>query len=980
MKKAHENKGGATATASGATPPKGGTLKSNRIFVNPFAGSSNESYAGAKLERDLQMIKALDAAFIGIEGQERACQKIKEHLFGMEHRSHTHGVGGLIVLMGPPATGKTAISERIAEALGVPFLRLDLTGYNDKEVSNIELFGMQASYKSAEEGKLTSFVAANPCSVVLLDEFDHAHVNVVRNFMQIFERGSTHDRFTGKQVSFRDTVFVITTNVGKSIYDVSMSKYNFADVSDKTLVDALRSEQNDVTGSPAFPGAMVSRFASGKVIMMNRLRPEVVRKIVMKHIEKWAEYYADLYRITVNPDVARLAELFILSAGEGADIREHVKNVKEHFERLIERAAKLAEDSGSKRYFSGVDYAITMDGATPEARALFEGGNKARILLISSDGAPDTVKEHSGSKAEFITSDTPVSGARLRKLDLSACIIHADTEGAMRAFRLAIAEDTFPVYVYSRREGVCHSFFYDYNDRGATGVYSPEISSESFAEWVGGIVSGIDLSSISGEIFRTGKALSYETHLTYNPETRRVTVVIDSMGVQMALRSGDLDSFVDSRSIPDVTFDDVIGAEAAKTELRIATTAMKNYKRYLREGVRIPKGVLLSGEPGTGKTLLAKAVANEAKLPFIQLNATEFLKKYVGEGSGNIREKFRVARKYAPCVMFIDEIDVIAKRRTGEDYHHTDNLVNTFLSEMDGFSEHTSAPVFVIAATNFSTRKGETALDEAFLRRFDSKIHIGLPDLKNRELFMKRQLAAMPGADVSDTAVSSIAKRSVGWSLADLNLVLRNAQRKYESVHGVFGLSDAILVEEFDSFGDGKENKTTEEEKRRTAYHEAGHAVLAHLLGLPLVYSTINSRAGYGGYVYVADEDKTGYTRAELLNRICMTLGGRASECRSFGEDGITTGASSDIRAASRTALSILCEYGMDDSLLYVSREDAMRSPELIAKANRILTAELSRAADLLAANGAAVEAVANGLLTDGSLDGERIKQLIEGV
>ncbi len=968
--------------SKGSSRPDGakglGTLKSKRILSNPFAGPSSEGFAGAKLERDLVTVKALDEAFRGIEGQDRVCQKIKEHLFGMENRARTHGVGALIVLMGPPATGKTAIGERVARALSVPHLRLDMTGFNDKEISNCELFGMHPSYKSAEEGRLTSFVLANPCSVVHLDELDHAHPNVIRSFMQVFERGSTHDRFTGKQVSFRDTVFIITTNIGKSIYEASPTKYSFADVSDKTLVDALKSEKHDVSDTPAFPGAMVSRFASGKIIMMNRLRPEVVRRVVINRIEERVAYFCDTYKISINPDPARLAELFILSLGAEADIREQIKNVEEHFERLIERSTKLAEDSGSGRFFSGIDYRITKRGASPEARALLERSKTPRVLVFTDKGGEQIKAATEDTGAELFVTDKELSGAKLRKMDLSACIINADTRGADKAFKTAVAEEDFPVYVYSESEDAHHSFFYDYTDLGATGIHSPSITSVTLTGWVRDIMDGISLGSISGELFRTGKALSYETELSYSPSTCRVTVTLCNMSVRTDLSSSDVGSFTSGSGIPDVTFDDVIGADGAKEELKITISAMKNYKRYIREGVRIPRGVLLDGDPGTGKTLLAKAVANEAKLPFIQLNATEFLQKYVGEGSKAIREKFRTARKYAPCIMFIDEIDIIAKKRTGEDIHHTDNLVNTFLSEMDGFADNSRSPVFVICATNFSSRKGDTLLDEAFLRRFDNKIHIELPTLENRTAFIRAELSKMSGVTVTDGTVNTIAKRSVGWSLADLSLVLRGAQRKYESRMGEFGLDDAHLTEEFESFGNGSVKKTSEEERARTAYHEAGHAVLAYTLGLPLVYSTINSRADYGGYVYVADEDKTGYNRKELQNRICMTLGGRACECIVYGEDGITTGASSDIRLASRVALSLLCEYGMGQTLLYVSRENAMRSPEIVAKANALLDEELNRADRLLRESMGAVEAVANGLLKDGSLDADRLRELIE--
>jgi ATP-dependent Zn protease len=390
--------------------------------------------------------------------------------------------------------------------------------------------------------------------------------------------------------------------------------------------------------------------------------------------------------------------------------------------------------------------------------------------------------------------------------------------------------------------------------------------------------------------------------------------------------------------------------------------------------------VLLEGEPGTGKTMLAKAFASELGLPFIQKNATEFLVKWVGDGAKSIRELFATARRYSPCVIFIDEIDVIAKSRTDNpsDHHHTQDLTNAFLSELDGFADNKGAPVFVVCATNFSTKKGDSALDAAFLRRFDKKVYVDLPNKEEREKFLKNALSKISGSTVTDEKIHLVSKRSVGWSLADLNLVVQNAVRRYEDEKGVLGVDDEYFNDEFENFSDGERKKTKPEDLRKTAIHEAGHAVVAKALGIPSVYTTIISRGNYGGYVYFADEEKTGYTRDELLNKICMAMAGRASEVLEFGAAGINTGASGDIKTASSIARNMICSYGMvEDCFLFFDTKNG-REPDFVAeKAQAILKEQYARATELLKNNKSKVNKVAEALLDKNSLSEEELDQLL---
>ena len=946
-------------------------LKTSRIFKSRF-GQSGE-YTGTKLSVDAGQLVELERELTKIQGQEYACQCVKELLFGVNHQSHEKGLGGCFVFAGGPAVGKTMLAETIAKCLKRPFLRIDMSTKNDKESSVFELFGIHPSYKSAEEGELTGFVKNNPVSVVLLDECEKAHPNVLNALLQMFERGETEDKFTKKLVNFRDAIVIITTNVGKDIYDGEIGKYIFSSVSPSTIQKALETEINPVTDKPFFTPALVSRFFSGKVIMFNKLRPEVIHKIVTRDIEERAGFYESLYGIKISLDPSELAKLLILNQGENADIRSLLKASKEVLAQCMSCGVEAATDKGAPLLFDRVSLEISTEDASGEARELFECKTKSRLLLYCGDTEMTSCES---DRVETLVVNEETDLRSLGELDITAAVINVDENKSpfvRRLFDRLAKELEVPTYVYSNKS-VGRSHFYYYVKNGATQCYSPVLSKERVEDFVKGIIEGLDLSNITGTLFRSCKVVEYEVDYEYEEKSGACATLHGlKVGTAMDPRHGS--GFVDRGQIPNVKYKDIIGADSAKAELQIASRYVSGYKRYLRQGVRIPRGILLEGEPGTGKTMLAKAFASEAGIPFIQKNATEFLIKWVGDGAKAIRELFKTARRYSPCVVFIDEIDVIARSRSNSGAEHTHSLVNAFLSEMDGFANRNDRPVFVIYATNFSSKKGESYLDSAFLRRFDKRITVELPSAPQREEFLKKALSRVDNS-VPTQVISQLAKRTVGWSLADLGLVVQNAIRKYEDKNGLLGVDSDHLIEELESFSDGEKRTRNEQEIRKTAVHEAGHALVGAYLGIPPVHTTIVSRGSFGGYVYTADEEKTCYTKKELLNKICMALAGRAAECLEYGEDGINTGAASDIKQASSLVRSMLFDYGMDGGLLYFEREK--ENDSFIKRAQEILSQQYEASKTILTENREKLLSLADALVSKNSLSQEEIEEILQ--
>ena len=444
-----------------------------------------------------------------------------------------------------------------------------------------------------------------------------------------------------------------------------------------------------------------------------------------------------------------------------------------------------------------------------------------------------------------------------------------------------------------------------------------------------------------------------------------------------------------------ITFLNVAGLQEEKGELEEIVDFLKNPKKYVELGARIPKGVLLVGPPGTGKTLLAKAVAGEADVPFFTISGSDFVEMFVGVGASRVRDLFADAKKNAPCIIFIDEIDAVARRRgtgLGGGHDEREQTLNQLLVEMDGFGVNEG--IIVMAATN-----RVDILDPAILRpgRFDRKVTVGRPDVKGRREILEVHAKGKPLGD--DVDLDQIAQTTAGFTGADLENLLNEAAILAAKEDRAY-IQQGDIRRSFIKVGIGTEKKSrivSEKEKRITAYHEAGHAILFHVLpdvGPVYTVSIIPTGTGAAGYTMpLPEKDEMFDTRGKMLQDITVSLGGRVAE--ELVLDDITTGASQDIKQATSMARSMVMKFGMSEELgminydydneeVFVGRDFTHTSrgygEEVAGKIDRevkkIIDECYARAKAIIKENEGVLEACANALLEKEKITGKEFEAL----
>jgi len=447
------------------------------------------------------------------------------------------------------------------------------------------------------------------------------------------------------------------------------------------------------------------------------------------------------------------------------------------------------------------------------------------------------------------------------------------------------------------------------------------------------------------------------------------------------------------------TFADVAGVDEAKEDVQELVEFLRDPSRFQKLGGRIPRGVLMVGQPGTGKTLLAKAIAGEAKVPFFSISGSDFVEMFVGVGASRVRDMFEQAKKQAPCIIFIDEIDAVGRHRgagLGGGHDEREQTLNQLLVEMDGFEVNDG--VIVIAATN-----RPDVLDPALLRpgRFDRQVVVGLPDIRGREQILKVHMRKVPLSE--DVEPSKIARGTPGFSGADLaNLVNEAALFAARANVRTVGMQQFELAK--DKIMMGAERKSmvmSEDEKRNTAYHEAGHAIVGRLMPEhdPVYKVSIIPRGrALGVTMFLPEEDRYSHSRRHIISQICSLFGGRIAEEMTLGKDGITTGASNDIQRATEIGRKMVTQWGLSEKMgplmydetseeVFLGRSAAQphqgisdeTATQIDKEVRRIIDECYERSQRLLEENIDKLHLMAEALMTYETIDSDQIDDIMAG-
>ncbi len=975
-----------------------------------------------------ERIREMRAQLLGIvQGQDPVVHAFAEGIFAAEVLSASDEKRkrprAIFVFAGPPGVGKTFLAEQAAEALGLPFKRFDMSTYADHQ-SYMGLVGFEKSYQGAKEGLLTGFVKKNPHSFLLFDEVEKAHLNTVQLFLQILDAGRLSDRYLSEDISFKDTIIIFTTNAGKSLYEGD-NRQNAAAVPRQTLISALKGETDPRTGQPFFPAAITSRLSTGWPLLFNHLQAHDLEKISRRELDRFGKLFEKQYGVHVTFDsLVPAALMFQEGAADARTVRaqtelffkneifklcrlwdqEHFLDALKHLTeiRFSTETVQLPADIrplfycdekpeiliyGDKEFASRcrdqlAGYTIYDSQNIDQALAL-AGEKDLRLVLLDVTEKSVTPEQWMATMMEGMNSGVFHSTGGFNYAPMAARALR-DGSQLLRTLQERLPE--LPIYLlempdFALDEELSMSFIRS----GARGkITAPGNDFSVFEDTLSDICRQLYLQSAASRLASERKVLFFDTAPMLSPDQRCVTVRLRNFALKRAASAEDAGQVLDDVEKPDIHFDDVVGAADAKQELKFFTEYLKNPKKFCAQGLKPPKGILLYGPPGTGKTMLAKALAGESDVAFLPTVASSFVTKYQGSGPESIRKLFTRARRYAPAIIFIDEIDAIGRKRGESNSAHGEEMaLNALLTEMDGFSVDPRRPVFVIAATNFDVEEGKGGLgviDPALARRFDRRILVDLPNEEEREKLLRILLKKQPGNTVSDEMIRRTAGRTMGMSPAALTGMVESASRM--AVKAGKPLDDAMLDEAHELMRYGAKKDWGYEYLERVARHESGHAFLCYLGGNTPSYLTIVARGDHGGYMEHSNKDMGPLsTREELIARIRTSLGGRAAEIAYYGtEEGISTGASGDLEQATRTAAAMLCAYGMDSDfgLAAMDLRDALKDHDTREKINEILRREMKNTVEIIRQNKHRIDRMVNALMKKNKLTGTEIEELLK--
>ncbi len=956
--------------------------------------------------------------------QDTAVRKLISGLFNGKLKKECDRTGpeSSFLFVGPPGVGKTFLAQTAAELSGRPSKIFMMSEYaNDSSFHG--LVGFEPTWKDSKQGDLTAYVSQNENAVLIFDEIEKAHINTIHLFLSILEGGSLTDLYTQQDVDFRQTIVIFTTNAGRDFYEEKRGM-SISALSEATLIDALKADKRS-DGKPLMPPEILSRLSKGNIIGFDHMNPAKLVPIIKEGMKKGASAAEEIMGLECRYDSSVLPYLFLFHMGGSIDARvasaRSESFVKDGLFRIAERVGEDAKQY--KKITRGKDHIqISFEVEKDEtASDLTERKKQAELLVVCNTTERSMLKSRK-YKCHYVYAEKESDDYQsyiedvIKNHEIDAILVdplmrekksdgeeqleglsHKNTAGNRVIEFLLTKTDYPPVFcVEFRNQYISYVDQQDLYQRGINGIIrlSQAKNQEEREEMIDNLCYELFLAEKLDQLTSRGRALEFDVghRIESDKDIVRIRLYLCHFRLVRSMDSQAQEIFISDEIRNTTSFDDVIGADSAKEELRRFVKFIKKPEEYRKSGQQVSKGILMYGPPGSGKTMLARALACEADCPFISATGTQFVMK-----EKTLTEVFRLARKYAPSIVFIDEIESFAiDSRAGTQYPA---ILKQLLTEMDGFDK-SSKPVFVIAATNAgnapSLGERNIMLDEALLRRFTKKVYMKWPDRKERIAFMqkrKKELAGLQyGLDcLTDKDIEYFADVSAGTSLSEISNVLSVAAGRAAELE--VKITKDLLITCFEEFVYGEKKDYALEHIRITAVHEAGHAFMGFYCDnftsgrFTPEYATIISRGSYLGLVrQKRNEMRTGYSKDELIMLIRIKLAGRAAEMVFATENGggLTTGASNDLEHATDIAAEILSDFGMEEGFLATLPMETMMNSalaqEYYSKLNGILQRELDETIRIITENKDQVQALADALCDRSKLDTEEMREIIDAV
>ncbi len=958
--------------------------------------------------------------------QDAAVRKILQGLFNGEFKDNTTSDSprSVFLFVGPPGVGKTFLASTAGKYMDRPVKFFQMNEYAG-DSSFHGLIGFEPTWKNAKPGDLTEYVEGHDNAILIFDEIEKAHTNTIHLFLSILEGGVLRDICTQKDVDFRNTIVIFTTNAGRKFYE-EKDGIPLSSLPEKTLIDALGDEKYNEKGV-RIPAEILSRMAKGNIVGFDHINPAKLVPIIKRGMKEGADIVQEKTGISVSFDESVLPYIFLYHMGRGLDARVAsarsrafiVESIYRVSERMSESKSDLKAvskpDAQLSASFRVADEALANELTVPDRKAnilvvcnqadynnVFEHkSDHYRLYHVYAEKKKDDYKDYISRQVmdheiDAVLIDPYMRGTRRRSKDEELSGIgYAHTKGMEVLEWITSQELMPPVFCMEINKGrKTHSLgFSDLQDLRNLGVkdvlYFSEMNNrQQRTSLLKSFAYELFLERKFDEITSKGKTVGFDMSHATRENKGDPAVVIDLCMTDIKLVRGmDAEAqeiFIDDEERNKGGFDRVIGADGAKEELRHFVQFLKDPKLFKKSGRQVSRGMLMYGPPGTGKTMLAKALACEADCPFISIPGSQF-----ADGSRRVSEVFALARKYAPSVVFIDEIEAIAQNMGNP-------ILKELLTAMDGFSG-SDKPVFVIAATNAGEApdlgQQNIYLDPALLRRFTRKVYMKMPSRKDRVAFMEQRKSDLHGRTynldgLTSRDIGSFADLTAGNSLAEMeNVLILGISRAAENGEPV---TIELLTTCFEETIYGEAKKYSPDHIMTTALHEAGHAFLGFECNdgksnrfIP-EYATIIARGGYLGLVrQKVDETLAGYSKQELIKLMRIKLAGRASEIvfEAEPDGGLTTGASNDLEYATIIAENIICHFGMEEGFLpTLSMDMIMKSPlaeKYVDKLNEIMKRELDITIDIIAKNKSKVKKLADALIDRSRLDTDEMKEIL---